>query len=429
MSTIHITIGTSQNGKACGTGDYEVGSQATLVATPDSGYVFVTWDDGVTLNPRTVNATANATYKAEFDGTPTPPTPTPSNVIRYNAPTAVLGSWVATCTDTTRNTYDTSTGDGVLYLNSGVTTIGGGTSLDYSPFYNKTDLVSVELGSQITTIGIYAFISCTALTSITIPNSVTVIGATAFGQCTALTSITIPNSVMAIGNSAFVASGLTSVTIPSSVSSIGSNPFSTCNDLASITVDQNNTHYNDGNGSNCIIKTSNNTLVVGCKNTVIPNSVTTIDNYAFSNCNGLTSIAIPNSVTTIGSGAFYYSGLTSVSIGSSVTSIGYGAFEFCTGLTSITIPNSVTSIGNYAFQYCSGLTSATIGSGMTSIGKEAFDNCSNLTTVTCYATTPPALSSWNFTASNDTLKVPSASLSAYQSNSDWSSAFTTITSI
>ena len=115
----------------------------------------------------------------------------------------------------------------------------------------------------------------------------------------------------------------------------------------------------------------------------IPNSVTSIGKYAFSNCKGLTSVTIGNSVTSIGEYAFSNcTGLTSVTIGNSVTSIGDYAFSNCTGLTSVTIPNSVTSIGEYAFYNCTGLTSVTIPNSVTSIGESAFENCKGLTSIT-----------------------------------------------
>ena len=101
----------------------------------------------------------------------------------------------------------------------------------------------------------------------------------------------------------------------------------------------------------------------------IPESVTSIGDYAFSGCSGLTSVTIPESVTSIGGNAFSgCSGLTSVTIPESVTSIGSYAFYGCSGLTSVTIPESVTSIGSYAFSGCSGLTSVTIPESVT------FDN-------------------------------------------------------
>ncbi len=102
-------------------------------------------------------------------------------------------------------------------------------------------------------------------------------------------------------------------------------------------------------------------------------TVTSIGEWAFSHCTGLTSVTIPNSVTNIGSNAFYNCiGLASITIGNSVTNIKEGTFRGCTALTSITIPESVTSIGISAFSRCTGLTSVTIPNSVTSIGASAF---------------------------------------------------------
>ena len=237
---------------------------------------------------------------------------------------------------------------------------------------------------SVTSIGNYAFAWCSSLTSVTIGNSVTSIGEYAFEGCSGLTSITIPNSVTSIGSSAFSGcKGLTSITIPNSVTSIGSSVFYGCSGLTSIVVEEGNTVYDSRDNCNAIIKTATNTLIIGCQNTTIPNSVTSIGERAFYECSSLTSITIPNSVTSIGNYAFAWcSSLTSVTIGNSVTSIGEYAFEGCSGLTSVTIGNSVTSIGESAFHYCSSLTTITIPNSVTSLGSSAFYNCSSLTSIT-----------------------------------------------
>ena len=120
----------------------------------------------------------------------------------------------------------------------------------------------------------------------------------------------------------------------------------------------------------------------GLTSVVIPNSVTSIEEAAFEGCDGLTSVVIPNSVTSIWDWAFYLcSSLTSVEIPNSVTSIGDGAFGRCNSLTSVVIPNSVTSIGEEAFWSCDGLTSVEIPNSVTSIGDCAFEDCDRLTSV------------------------------------------------
>ncbi len=214
--------------------------------------------------------------------------------------------------------------------------------------------------------------------------SVTSIGDEAFFNCTGLTSVSIPNSVKSIGSSAFeYCSGLSSITIPNSVTSIGNWAFYDCKGLTSIKVQEGNTKYDSRNNCNAIIETATNTLVTGCKNTIIPNNVTSIGGGAFWGCSGLTSVTIPNSVTSIVSSAFHgCSGLTSITIPNSVTSIGSYAFESCSGLTSVTMGSGVTSIGEKAFYKCSGLSSVTMGSGVTSIGDFAFYDCYRLSSIT-----------------------------------------------
>ena len=341
-----------------------------------------------------------------------------------------------TCGDNVTYTYVESTHT--------LTISGAGVMADYYYYYNtpwrsyKSEIVKAIIKDGVKGIGAYAFYECSSLTSVTIPNSVTSIGELAF-HGSGLTSVTIPNSVTSIGSRAFAyCSSLTSVAIPNSVTSIGCDAFWGCPSLTSISVESGNTKYDSRDNCKGIIETETNTLIAGCQNTTIPNSVTSIGNWAFYYCSSLTSIDIPNSVTSIGNEAFNgcsslisvtipnsvtsigvyafwgCSGLTSVTIGNSVTSIGNGAFRDCPSLASIsvesgntkydsrdncngiietetnnlifgcqntTIPNSVTSIGEAAFEYCSSLTSIDIPNSVTSIGNYAFAWCSGLTSV------------------------------------------------
>ena len=212
-------------------------------------------------------------------------------------------------------------------------------------------------------------------------------------------------TVSRIGNTAFSdCSSLTSVTIPKSVASIGYGVFSGCSGLTSIKVESSNPYYDSRNDCNAIIETSSNVLIAGCKNTIIPNSVTSIGQGAFSGCSGLTSVTIPNSVTSIGKSAFYN----------------------CSGMTSVVIPNSAKSIGDEAFSGCSGLTSATIPNSVTSIGAYAFLGCSNLMTIVSEIEKPFEVNCFNFDTSAAELIVPKGTKALYQATEGWNK-FTKIT--
>ncbi len=204
----------------------------------------------------------------------------------------------------------------------------------------------------------------TDIQSYRIPSGTQVICSDAFLFCDNLISIYLSDSVTTIGKYAFSLCGnLTSISIPESVIHIEDKAFSGCSKLESINVNMYNKVYDSRENCNAIIHTASNTLVVGCKNTIITDSVTHIGEDAFLDSD-LTNIRIPNSVTHIGYNAFYSCNrLTSICIPDSVIHIEDNAFQYCTRLRSISIPNSITFIGNGVFDGCENLTSIIIPNG------------------------------------------------------------------
>ena len=219
--------------------------------------------------------------------------------------------------------------------------------------FRNQKLTSYVIPASVTRIGEFAFSRCESLTKVVIPDSVTNIGKRAFANCSSLTEVVIPNSVTNIGKGAFhKCESLTEVVIPGSVVCINGNPFFDWNGklecLSPSFVYEDNILFNKDKSR--IISFRNQKLT----SYVIPNSVTSIGEFAFSRCESLTEIVLPDSVTSIGDHAFSRCrSLTEVVIPDSVTSIGDGAFSSCESLHSVVIPDSVTSIGDWAFSYCS----------------------------------------------------------------------------
>lgn len=246
--------------------------------------------------------------------------------------------------------------------------LGSGVTLRDNAFTNLLNCEYITIPDDVTSIGNYAFNNCYSLQSLTIPDGVTSIGSNTFQNCYSLHSIIIPNGVTSIGITAFSnCRSLNSLTIPNGVTSVGNNTFQNCYSLHSI---------------------------------AIPNNVTNIGNSAFNSCYSLDSMAIPNNVTSIRN----------------------SAFNACYALNSITISSGVTSIGDSTFSGCYSVRSLTIPSTVTSIGSSAFSNCYGMEEYHFLGSTPPTLGTNAFSSiqSYTTIYVPAASLTAYQTATNWS---------
>ncbi len=285
----------------------------------------------------------------------------------------------------------TSIGNGAFYDCSNLTSIvwNAKNCIDFSlnnrPFGDQ--ITSFAFGEEVEQIPAYLCCGMSTLTSVTIGNSVTIIGSDAFSGCSGLTSVTIPNSVISIGQWAFSGcSNLTSVTIPNNVTSIGSCAFYGCRGLTSATIGNNVTSIGESAFYQCssLTKVNISDVAAWC-NISFHNYDANPLYYAkhlFLNDEEIIDLVIPNSVSSIGNYAFLgCSSLTSITIGNSVTSIGEKVFDSCSSMTSAIIGNSVTSVGKYAFSNCSSLNVVTIGNSVTRIGDLAFNGCSSLTSI------------------------------------------------
>ena len=262
-------------------------------------------------------------------------------------------------------------------------------SIGHHAFYECLELAEVNLPSAITEIGESTFLNCSSLSSIQLPASLKTIGDEAFRGCH-LPTIAFPATLESIGDECFADTRLTEINIPAKLTIIGERAFSNIPSLASITVEEGNPSFDSRDNCNALILTRSNRLMLGCKNTVVPPSVTGFESYAFEGCVDLKEFAFPKGTTTdwVPNNFFFNcSSLTSIVIPSPMNSVGNGAFENCKSLTSVTLPSSMKYLGNYTFRGCSSLKSIFLPRSVCVMGSECFANCTSLTSLSFGGTT------------------------------------------
>ena len=335
------------------------------------------------------------------------------------------------------------------------------TEIGTNAFGNCSMLRTLDFGNSLTTINDYAFEGCISLVMVDFPNTLTFLGMHAFNRCNSLVSVDLPASLkdyiwsfggcrnlrainvdeanpnfdsyegalyseglytlytvpcswasyefpeetrMVADLSFYGCDNITTIFIPETITEIISAPFQNCANLEEINVDENNRYYASIDG---VLYTKDIKMLHSCpvrKTEVdIPNTVETIDRFAFLGCHELEEIEIPNSVTFID----------------------HGAFQSCLKLSEVEIPNSVTTIGYDAFADCYGLTSVTIGSSVETIDYEIFDGCSSIKTVFCMSQVPPVSKTRpascfiEETYASATLYVPDGTKEDYEALEPW----------
>ena len=278
------------------------------------------------------------------------------------------------------------------------------TNYTNTPYYiSKANILSVDIGMNVTSLGELAFYECINLTTITIPDSVTTISNEVFKNCTNLSSITFEQqfSGPTLGTNVFldicanVVYNLcfNNIQLVNQFTTISGSFENTCQDVSAQT-----THFKLSGNSEALINISGAIMlhfsdspfdgdITTIEEVVIGTNVTSLGEWALADCVNLTLITIPDSVTNIAEGAIAHTGIISITIPDSVTTIGTEAFIDNTYLVSITIPDSVTTIGHEVFGRCSNLASITFerqSSGPTLETNVFLDICANAVYKLCF---------------------------------------------
>lgn len=289
--------------------------------------------------------------------------------------------------------------------------------------FAATNLTMITIPCNVTTIG-KAFSACDELTTLNynaihcteyamnntieilnIGSSVKVLPEKLVANCEKLRQVTIPENVTKISFRAFyMCKGLTEIAIPSSIVSIDSEAFRGCIGLEKIEVDVANTIYDSRNKCNAIVETQSNKLLMGCKETIIPEDIVTIGSYAFADCTTLAAITLPNSVIQIDGNAFAgCTALTEFTIPQNIKQIKINAFQNCSNMATlyynaesceasdgfencyfikkVYMGDSVKTLPKNLFEKCSGMTDVILGKNVTEMGASVFYQCTSLTNV------------------------------------------------
>lgn len=271
--------------------------------------------------------------------------------------------------------------------------------------FQNCPLKSIDIPASVTSIGSRAFSGCELLEKVNFAagSNLQSIESNAFEGCQNLTAFIIPDKVESIGVQAFASSGLKSITIPASVTRIEMGDsyyfktFYSCADLERIVVEAGNTVYDSRDNCNAIIETATNTLLVGCKGTYIPRSITTIGDLAMCGVSLAEGFTIPEGVTEIRSSAFYE----------------------VTNLKDLVLPEGLLTLGKWAFGFCRELETVTLPSTLTTIGDYAFNGCYDLKKVISNITAPTAIGEYCFSNYDAELYVPKGLKEKYKETAGW----------
>ena len=302
------------------------------------------------------------------------------------------------------------------------------TTLEYRAFYGCNNLETLDLGGGLTTVKYYAAYYCRSLSSVTIPETLKEIPYHMFAGCNNLASVNLPSTLETIGYRAFYSSGLESISIPASVTSIAGGALEYCTSLASISVDTANADYK---AIDNILFSKDGTVLYQFAQAkadtsyTVPEGVTTLKQGAFQG-SSLSSITLPSTLTTMSETGIFagLENMTSITIPEGVTELGGWSFSNCSSLESITLPSTLEKFGQSCFTYCNSLESITLPASVNYITNYAFYNCDSMTSITLEAATPPTISSFTDVFPDHVagfkLYVPAASVETYKHTSIWS---------